>query len=238
LFVINNESESQDIMNIEEPTVVTGDKNSVTTHPAFGQINACRVNGSTNLYGSDFTHDGFITITVNASELNRDLSQDRHHSCEQLIQLSLSEAQWATFVSSLNNGSGVPCTLGWLTGKGWLPRLPNPKSRADQFGKEFQQDFDQALTALDELEAVLHTCGLSKKKIDDLVRRTRTAKAKITSSAPFVVDQFANHMEAETERAKVEIHGYIQNVIQRAGVSALVGPVDPITLTLEGNSGE
>jgi len=205
----------------------------VTTHPAFGQISASRVNGRTNLYGSDFSHDGFITITIKASELNRDLSRDWHYEREQLIQVALSEAQWATFVSSLNNGSGVPCTLEWITGVGRLPMLPNPKSRADQFGKEFQKDFDEALTALDELETALQSCGLSQKKMDGLMAKARTAKAKINSSAPFVVDQFGDHMENEMERAKVEIHGYFQNLIQRAGVAALAGPNDPITLALE-----
>jgi hypothetical protein len=229
--------------NVEEPITKPADgfggkERTVTTHPAFGQISASRVNGHTNLYGSDFTHNGFINITIKASELNRDLSRDWHFEREQLIQIALSEAQWATFVSSLNNGSGVPCTLEWIAGKGRLPMLPNPKSRADQFGKEFQKDFDEALGALDELEEALLASGLSKKKIDDLVSRARTAKAKINSSAPFVVDQFGEHMEAETERAKVEIHGYIQNLIQRAGVEALAGPTDPIVLSLEGSNGE
>jgi len=224
---------------IQEPAVVVtqgfgGSERTVSTHPAFGQISASRVNGRTNLFGSDFTHDGFITITIKTSELNRDLSRDWHHEREQLIQLSLSEAQWATFVSSLNNGSGVPCTLEWIAGKGRLPSLPNPESRADQFGKEFQKDFDQALEALDDLETALLASGLSKKKIDDLVGRARKAKAKINSSAPFVVDQFGAHMETQTERAKVEIHGYLQNLIQRAGVAALAGPSDPVTLSIEG----
>ena len=228
---------------VEEPVTTSnkgpgGFDRTTTTHPAFGQISASRVNGRTNLFGSDFTHDGFITITIKASELNRDLSRDWHFEREQLIQVALSEAQWATFVSSLNNGSGVPCTLEWLTGKGRLPMLPDPKSRADQFSKEFQKDFDEALTALDELETALLASGLSKKKIDDLVSRARTAKNKINSSAPFVVDQFGEHMESQTERAKVEIHGYFQNLIQRAGVAALAGPTDPVTLVIEGGKGE
>lgn len=208
---------------------------TVTTHPAFGQISASRVNGHANLYGSDFTHNGYIVITIKASELHRNLSRDWHFEREQLIEVALSEAQWATFVSSLNNGSGVPCTLEWIAGKGRLPYLPNPKSRTDQFAKEFQKDFDEALEALDDLEAALRASGLSKKKIDDLLNRARRAKSAINSSAPFVANQFGEHMESEIESAKAEIHGYIQNLIQRAGLESLAGPSDPIILSLEGN---
>jgi hypothetical protein len=43
-------------------------------------------------------------------------------------------------------------------------------------------------------------------------------------------------MESEIENAKVEVHGYIQNLIQRAGLESLAGPNDPIVLSLEGNS--
>jgi hypothetical protein len=209
---------------------------TVTTHPAFGQISASRVNGHTNLYGSDFTHNGYVTITIKTSELHRNLSNDWHFETGQLIEVALSEAQWATFVSSLNNGSGVPCTLEWIAGKGRLPRLPNPKSRVDQFGKEFQKSFDEALEALEELQSALAASGLSKKKIDELLSRARRAQSAIQSSAPFVTQQFGEHMENEVESAKVEVHGYIQNLIQRAGLEALAGPSDPIVLSLEKDS--
>ena len=230
-------------MNIEEPITKPvprpGDmEETVTTHPAFGQISASRRQGSSNLYGSDFTHNGYITITIKTSELHRTLSNDWHFETGQLIEVALSEAQWASFVSSLNQGSGVPCTLEWIAGKGRLPRLSNPKSRADQFSKEFQKDFDEALEALDDLEAALAASGLSKKKIDDLLGKARKAKARINDSAPFVTKQFGEHMENEMENAKVEIHSYLQNLIQRAGVAALAGPSDPIVLSLEGDTGE
>lgn len=139
-------------------------------------------------------------------------------------------------MSSLNNGSGVPCTLEWIAGKGRLPRLPNPKSRVDQFGKEFQKSFDEALEALEELQSALAASGLSKKKIDELLSRARRAQSAIQSSAPFVAQQFGEHMENEVESAKVEVHGYIQNLIQRAGLEALAGPSDPIVLSLEKDS--
>ncbi len=226
--------------NIEEPVTVAvpgygRDNETKTTHPAFGQVSVSRVSGRTNLYGSDFGHSSYVTLTINQSELHRNLSNDWFFARDQVVEITLSEAQWATLVSAFGVGGGVPCTLTWLRDVGRLPELPDPTSRADQFGKEFQKDFAESLQALKELEADLEASGLSKKKIDALVSKTRTAYAKITSSAPFVADQFGEHMETEMERAKVEIHGYAQNLFARAGVAALAGGT-PITLGIEDRS--
>lgn len=64
----------------EEPVEVKGDghsgRESRITHPAFAQIGASRVSGSVNLYGSEFNHQHFITISIHRSELNRSLSRD------------------------------------------------------------------------------------------------------------------------------------------------------------------
>ena len=46
----------------------------------------------------------------------RDLSHDWHHEREQYIEVAMSEAQWATLVSSLNS-TAIPCTLTYLMGK-------------------------------------------------------------------------------------------------------------------------
>ncbi|KKL96942.1 hypothetical protein LCGC14_1839510, partial [marine sediment metagenome] len=97
----------------QEPTIeVTKDdpiNDTVERHPAYAQIGAMRVSGSHGayLYGSDFRHQHYIMIQIHDSVLHRSLSGDRAHSGKRLIEVALSEAQWATFVSSLNQGSGV-----------------------------------------------------------------------------------------------------------------------------------
>jgi len=219
--------------NVEEPVTVAvaspgGGDTTKTTHPAFGRVSVSRVNGRSNLHGSDFTHHSFVTLTISESELHRSLSNDWHFERGQLIQIALSEAQWATLVSSFNTG-GVPCTLEWIRGQGRLPQLPDPKSRADQFGKEFQEDFADALRDLQELAKEIEASGLSKKKIEALVAKAHSAYKAISSSAPFVADQFGEHMETEMERAKVEIHGYATQLFQRAGMTALASD-SPISL--------
>lgn len=225
---------------IEEPHVEVSEgfshrEETKTTHPSFAQISVSRCSGgNTALYGSDFIHHNYVMLTISESELHRNLSNDWHFPRRQIIEVALSEAQWATLVSSFGQGSGVPCTLQWLQGIGPIPRLPSPKSRSDQFSAEMKKDMEDTFKHLDELseEIKANTTGLSKKKQDALLSKVRGIYTKLTSSLPFVADQFSEHMETEVERAKVEIHGYATNLFQRAGIDALALAA-PVTLELE-----
>jgi hypothetical protein len=86
-----------------------------TTHPAFGQIGASRVSGHIQLYDSDFHHNAYMTISIRRSELHRSLNRDWHYGRDELIEVALSEAQWATFVSAPNIGSGCRAPSSTLT---------------------------------------------------------------------------------------------------------------------------
>lgn len=210
--------------NIEQPvtTEKTGSgrrDESVTTHPAFAQIGVTRVSGHTNLYDSDFSHNAFMSITITRSELHRGLSNDWHFAGDELIRVSLSEAQWATFVSSIN-GSSVPCTLERHNGTS-VPGLPSPASRTEQFREEMQRDLADTLKALDEMGELIDSLNLPKGKRSALIDKGRAIHAKLTSSLPFVAEQFDEHMENTVEKAKAEVHGYMTGVIQRAGITAL-----------------
>lgn len=44
---------------------------------------------------------------------------------------------------------------------------------------------------------------------------------ELRSNLPFVAKQFDEHMEDIVEDAKVEIHGYMTNTLQRAGMDVL-----------------
>ena len=46
-----------------------GTQETKLTHPAFGQVSASRVNGRTNLYGSDFSHNSYISLEIKRSEI-------------------------------------------------------------------------------------------------------------------------------------------------------------------------
>jgi hypothetical protein len=211
---------------------------TTVNHPAFGQISVSRISAGgagVNLYDSDFGHNNFVRIEVKHSTMHRDLSRDWHHDREHIVHLDLSESQWATFVSSFNQGSGVPCTLNWIVGEGSIPGIPT-FDRTEVFKKEMRETTNDAVDSIKELIAAVADTGLSKKKQDELLAGANRALRALTSSIPFVQDQFDEHVETTVERGMQEIHGYMNAAINRAGIAALQGGVqngenrDPILL--------
>jgi len=200
-----------------------------TTHPAYAMIGASRVSGRTNLYASDFKHQNYMTISIRRSELHRGLNRDWHFGREELIEVALSESQWATFVSAPNVGSGVPCTLEYFQGK-LVPGLPQPPSRVDQFDAEIQERLKKCLKTLDDGIAAVQEVGLSKVKQDKLASIFKGVRTEIMSNLPFVAEQFSEHMEDTVEKAKQEVHGYMLQAMNRAGLSALNGGTMPLQI--------
>ncbi|MEI9428695.1 hypothetical protein [Mesorhizobium sp. Cs1299R1N3] len=222
---------------IEEP-VTKADRNgdaSNTTHPAFGQIVAHRVSGQATLYGSDFKHNATIRVTIARSELRRDLSKDWHHARNELIEVELSEGQWATFISSLNVGSGTPCTVKHVQGE-QMPGLPDPIDRSKQFSGELDGKLKDSIENLQTILSRMDEMGLPKGKTAELRETLETAVREMSANMPFVAESFGRHVAKTVDRAKQEIHGYMQGVINRAGIAALSG--EPLPLQIENKTGD
>ena len=98
---------------VVEPTVTRGkwgaDDREVLTHPAYAQVSISHVSGSSDLYGSDFTHQNYVTLSISRSELHRDLNRDWYFEREELIEIALSEAQYATMVAAPRIIAGRNC---------------------------------------------------------------------------------------------------------------------------------
>jgi hypothetical protein len=208
-----------------------GSKVERLSHPAFAQIGVTRSSGGhTALYGSDFNHNAYLTIRIAHSDLQRDLAHDWPGERRTFVEVALSEAQWATFVSSPNMGSGVQCTLQSLQGE-QIPGLPDPVSRAEQFAGEARERLDRATSRLDEMLAEIDALGLPKGKVEKLKSEIRMARQDLASNLPFVAKSFEEHTERVTESAKAEIHGYMTGVMMRAGLAALTDAAPPLLLT-------
>ncbi len=215
----------------EKPTIektISPVSETVEKHPAYAQIGASRVSGGAYLYGSDFDHQHYLTITISRSELNRGLSNDRPHPREELIEVALSEAQWANFVSCLNQGSGTQCTLQHIDRVG-IPQIEKPIQRQGQFKKEVKDRLQRATDELKALRKAIEESKLTgpgrKALFDHLIH----VENDMNSNIAFVADQFGEHIEKVTEHAKIEVNAYIQQSISRAGLTALQG-TSPIRL--------
>jgi hypothetical protein len=209
--------------NVQDPTVTvkTGPMGGEQfDHPAYGMIGVSRISGHANLYGSDFSHNHFVAIRINKSHVTRSLSHDWPFAKEEIIEVFLSEAQWATFVSSVGIGSGVQCTLHHLNGQ-VVPELPTPASMQKTFDAELTSHMVEASSQLSKAQELIRTSKLSKTAQDEVLSVLNSAKQNISVNLEFVAESFGNHMEKTTEKAKVEVNAYITQMVNRAGITSL-----------------
>ncbi len=225
----------------KEPGVVRD--HELYTHPAFGMVGVSRVSATpgVTLFGTDFLHQGFMRLTVHTAVLERGLSHDRTYARRRLVELDLSEAQWAQFVSSPNIGDGVACTLR-VYDQTVVPGIPY-RVQANVFSQEIKQDLQELLNHVHSAQAAveedLH--GVSKIKTERLREALRKLEQDVRSNLPFVARSFGRYMEDTVQHAKVEISSYALQAIQRAGLEALaeragITEVQPLTFLTQGES--
>ena len=215
-------------------------RGTIETHPAYATIRVGRGQvggGGLLLFGSDFGHGRVISITISRAERRRDLSNDWLHPRQELIEVALTEPQWATFVSSAGVGEGTPCTLERLNGE-LVPRIEQLTDRRRQFQDEVQDHMKLVLDSLDSLDQKIDQAGLSGKRRDELKALVHTARRNVGGNLDFVADQFDEHMEATVERAKAEINGHIGTVLQKAGLKQLAAdlPTPAVPMLMDGQA--
>jgi len=217
---------------MQEPTITSKESNGGTLetkaeHPAYGMIGASRVSGGTMLFGSDFQHNHFVRVTLRRAYVKRDLSTDWPHAHEELFEVDMSEAQWAEFVSAMNIGFGVQCTIRHVQGE-FMPQIPYPEKRLDQFRRELTEKLADSLGGLDDLTAAIGELKLSEKQKQALLKQVDKSRSRLTSGVPFVAKQFAEHMETTISKARTEINAHAVHTINQIGLSALNAPVLPV----------
>jgi hypothetical protein len=179
-------------------------------HPAFGQIVANRVNGQNkgSLYCSDFTGNSYIAVTISGSVLTRNLSSDWLFPTKEKIEVRMSEAQWATFVSAMNVGAGTPCTISHENHER-TPPIEWGEDRSARFKLEMDETLVSAMEGIEALSAMIHKKPMSKKARVELLLGLDRIKDNVSGNVDFVSDQFGEHIEKTVEAAKAEVHGYM-----------------------------
>lgn len=212
----------------QEPTITAVEGLSVTRteHPAFAMIGAHHVHGPRVLFGSDFEHHGYIDIVIKRATSERRHSTDNFHGKEELISVSLSRAQWATFLSSMNLGDGVPCTLSHIK-REQVPQIALPIPDKEKFRADHQAVLDEAIRHIDGLLAQIGAGKIPAGLRAELTNTATQARRCIQDRLPFVRERFEEHLEESLENAKTEVHGYIHMALQRAGLNTLSSTSSP-----------
>jgi hypothetical protein len=191
-------------------------------HPAYALISASRVSATPGVFlnGTPFAHRTYIEVRIKRSVMMRTLSRDWNSAKEEIVSVMLSESQWASFISSMNIGEGVPCTFDRINGAP-IPGIEAPVPKTERFLGEMNEDFQKALDSLKELNELVASSVIPAKMKRVIWEKINHATNMINGGAKFVPKQFEEHMAESVDQAKSEAAAYLMAAIQKAGISSL-----------------
>lgn len=198
------------------------------THPAFGMIQIHRIQGSPGqLYGSEIkNHGSFIRISIHPGEEHWHLSQTwRHARAQTLAEVDMSAAQFAEAITSFNTGSGVPCTIRFIKGDGEVEGFVDDDTLHEQIKSDIRERTSEVAKGVKDLrvqlQATLAKSGLSKAKQKEILDVLGSAESLLSSSLPFVLDQYTEATEAIKAKAAAEVDALATTVAHKLGLQTL-----------------
>ncbi len=197
-------------------------------HPAIGNVQLFRTSGLSALVDSQVLHQHWVTIKVQFGEL-ADLGDGILRPSPfgaRVVELSMTEAQWAHFVSSFSDGRGTACTIEYAaTGAPRdIPRVPDPKGIAEDLRAMQAKSADNIDAEYDatEAEVLAAVAKYMPKKIGEQVAvAVKGMRHRHRSHTSFIRDSMAEVTERFVARAKVEVEAKAQSVIHSLGLRAL-----------------
>lgn len=197
-------------------------------HPAFGMIGFSRVSGGdSTLFGSSIKHNDKIVMKLKHGEQERILHEDYYYGRELIAEVEMSYSQFAECITTMNFGSGVPCTIRYTKEDGYIPAIIDNDSKRERFRNEFS---DTILKAMDQVQDQINEIqkslddkkSLGVKDRKEMISKLQQVKNNIGVNLDFCVGQFDEQMDKTTLEAKGEIEAFCQNKINSIAQAALV----------------
>jgi hypothetical protein len=212
---------------------------------AFGCILANRVSGDRDLYGSDVRTGGYVTIEIKQAAHYDETYIDRYHGGGQpLIKIALSEAQWVGFVSRMNIGCGVQCTLDYRPAPDVemiRPKLPSVEKAAERMGRRVTQIREHCEDRVREYQAKLLAAAearLSKKEMEKFRIHMSCLAEALFDGMEFGATILTEHKEKMVQDALVEVDAAIKGYVSSVGLETIRNAMGPSVPMIESNPGD
>lgn len=198
-------------------------------HPSFGMIGFSRCTGNPGrLFGSPLrTHESFVTLRLSHGTRIHDLGSDRFYGPMHgdILEVILSAGQFSELLTTMNIGSGVPCTITRIEGKA-IPKPPEDQEmEVEKVRKGFKKDMkgvvEQIKADKAELATLLEKKTLSKADRERIMWIVSRVEMHVESNAPFMLSQFEEASEKVVKHAKAEIDSFITNNVVAEGLRAI-----------------
>lgn len=203
---------------------------SSETHESYGMVGFSRTScrPGVNLFGSAIKHANIITLRIKQAKKERSLNEDRYYGGESLIEVAMSQNQFAEAITAMNVGDGVPCTIRRI-GKTGVADCPEETVR-QVFEQEFKQHCAEIVEAAAGLVSkagkILEQKTVKKSELKELISVLRKLSIELNCNLPFVGSQFNDAMDKIVTDGKNTVEAYILHRLTELGTKALSKEID------------
>ena len=201
----------------------------VDTHPSFGIIRFSRRSGKTGpMFGSSIeTHAGTVDLKICRAERHHSLNEDSYYEREVLAAVEMTSGQFAQLITTLNHGSGTPCTISWMSPDGRVEPPPADLLRTEShkilsdFVDGVKEPNAQVISSVNEVINIIEASKIGKKDKEQVLRILRSTKTNLSANQTFIVDQIKEATDRAITAAKTEVDSFITAVISNTGLTAI-----------------
>lgn len=194
-------------------------------HESYGLVSFSRITGSfRNLFGTNVDSSNAIKLRIKKCSVNHHLGSDWHRDDGDLIEVTLSPNQFSELLTTMNQGSGVPCTINNIAGKR-IDIPPKRESTPEKVRFEFQDQVNEIKTEMSDqksrLDAILNKKSISKSDREDIRKIIERNHMQVTSNLPFYLKQFNKATNKIVDEAKSVVDSFVTSVIAKAGIKSI-----------------
>lgn len=196
------------------------------TNPSYGLISFNRINrAAKSLFGSSIKHENPIQMILYHASIERSVNKDWYYPRGRIVEIEMSQSQFADLITSFNNGNGTPCTIRFTERDGYIPEC-DYVNKVEQFQKEFsndlydiRNDLDKSIIAINEILETRKT--LRKIDKETILSILNNVKQTIGCNSDFVLNSFNEQMERTITEAKSEIEAFMSYKVHELALEAI-----------------
>lgn len=215
-------------------------KNEWKKHKSWGMVGLSRVfySGSRELFGSDITNHTGIVLTLKHAQKQRELGRDWTLGDDMICRIVLSPNQFAEMVSNMNVGDGVPCTIEYIQGEGYIEFMPEDnklvKIEVDRMEKDAEM-MQRLKDSAKQLDRLIKDKKMPKTVGEEIVGELCAVHSYLDASgSDFLRDQAKREISDMVVEAKTQVSDYVNHKIFSVGLEKLMSASDMMPELLDG----
>lgn len=201
------------------------DEKTEETHESYGLVQFNRTSGQfDNLFGTNVGTNTAVRLVIRRAKVMRSLSRTWTFDDGELIEVTLSPNQFSELLTTMNSGSGVPCTINHIDMKRMAPPPQKPSEVEvvrDDFRKECEKIEKQMKEFRVKIEEILAKKSILKEDKDVIKSHLHHIHQEVRSNLPFIMEQFQESANDIVQDAKAVVDSFVTTAITNAGIKAI-----------------